>query len=60
MSTNKRKITVLLEDTKFLEFDDFCSQNGFKKSTLINKLIRDFIAKQTDQTGSKLSEQTAK
>ena len=49
MKINKRKITVLLEDSRFLEFDSFCEENGFKKSTLICKLIKDFIAKENNQ-----------
>ena len=44
---HKQKITVLLSEAEFSRFDQFCSQNGFKKSTLIARLIREHI----DSTG---------
>ncbi|MDD5309245.1 MAG: hypothetical protein PHU25_18175 [Deltaproteobacteria bacterium] len=38
------KITVLLDDDEFGRFDSYCESQGFKKSTLIVKLIRDHLA----------------
>jgi hypothetical protein len=35
-----RKVTVLLSDAEFHAFDRYCMANGFKKSTLIARLIR--------------------
>jgi len=43
MSNKNRKITVLVAPQKFEKFSNFCEQQGYKKSTLINKLISDFL-----------------
>jgi hypothetical protein len=37
------KITVLLEPSGFERLDDYCRKRGFKKSTLIARLIRDHL-----------------
>ena len=37
------KITVLLSDAEFDRFDRYCRDRGFKKSTLIARLIRQFL-----------------
>jgi hypothetical protein len=37
------KITVLLDDAEFERFDNYCRERGFKKSTLIARLIRSFL-----------------
>jgi len=37
------KITVLLPDDEFARFDAYCEERGFKKSTLICRLIRDYL-----------------
>ena len=37
------KITVLLSDAEFGRFEDYCREKGFKKSTLIARLIRDHL-----------------
>jgi hypothetical protein len=37
------KITVLLDDPEFERFDSYCRERGFKKSTLIARLIRNFL-----------------
>ena len=37
------KITVLLDDAEFERFDNYCRERGFKKSTLIARLIRNFL-----------------
>jgi hypothetical protein len=44
MSDKNRKITVLVEPKKFDRFSKYCEQQGYKKSTLINKLISDFLS----------------
>lgn len=46
MATNRKKpakITVLLDDEEFARFDSYCRDRGFKKSTLIARLIRQFM-----------------
>ena len=43
MSSKQKKITVLLDHEDFHEFDRFCRENGFKKSTLIARLLKDFM-----------------
>ena len=41
---NKRiKISVLLDSDVFERFDTYCGQKGFKKSTLVARLIRDHL-----------------
>ena len=48
MSTTQKKITVLLDPDEFSRFDRFCRERGFKKSTLLVRLIREFL----DQEGA--------
>jgi len=53
MKNKSRKITVLLEDVQFEKFESYCIDQGHKKSTLICKLINDFLSneKPADKTG---------
>lgn len=37
------KITVLLSDEEFERFDNYCRERGYKKSTLISRLIRQYL-----------------
>ena len=37
------KITVLLNDEEFDRFDSYCRERGYKKSTLISRLIRQYL-----------------
>jgi hypothetical protein len=37
------KITVLLTDDEFERFDAYCRERGYKKSTLIARLIRQYL-----------------
>lgn len=37
------KITVLLDHREFGRFEAYCSSQGFKKSTLIVRLIREHL-----------------
>jgi hypothetical protein len=37
------KITVLLSDEEFDRFDNYCRERGYKKSTLISRLIRQYL-----------------
>lgn len=41
MGKEKTKITVLLPDEEFRRFNSYCAEKGFKKSTLIARLICD-------------------
>ena len=43
MSQKRAKITVLLDREEFERFDAYCEQEGFKKSTLIARLIRNYL-----------------
>ena len=37
------KITVLLNDEEFDRFDSYCRERGYKKTTLISRLIRQYL-----------------
>lgn len=37
------RITVVMTDEDGVVFDTYCKKNGFKKSTLINRLIREHM-----------------
>jgi hypothetical protein len=37
------KVTVLLSDRDFERLDAYCDDRGFKKSTLIARLIREYL-----------------
>lgn len=50
MSTKQKKITVLLDPAEFEQFDRFCRERGFKKSTLLVRLIRDFLDRETRES----------
>ena len=43
MAQKRTKITVLLDNEEFTRFHAYCELKGFKKSTLIARLIRDFL-----------------
>ena len=46
MAANQKKpakISVLLDDEEFARFDTYCRERGYKKSTLIARLIRQFL-----------------
>lgn len=40
------RIQVLLSETEAQRFQAFCDQSGFKKSTLVARLIRDYLDRQ--------------
>ncbi len=58
MDKKRHQITVLLDHAEFERFKLFCEEQGYKKSTLIARLIRDYLnskesfQKQTPQKGS--------
>lgn len=43
MTSELRKVTVLLDEDEFERFDSYCRERGFKKSTLITRLIREHL-----------------
>jgi hypothetical protein len=43
MDVSKHKITVIIEDEEFVRFEAYCNRNGYKKSTLICRLIREHL-----------------
>lgn len=55
------KITVLLSEAEFLRFDTYCEERGFKKSTLIARLIREHLNNECfqEQATLALEEQAA-
>ena len=42
-NSGTNKITVLLPNEEFRRFGDYCREHGFKKSTLIARLVRDLL-----------------
>jgi len=44
VTNDPRKVTVLLDLDEFDRFDAYCRERGFKKSTLITRLIREHLA----------------
>jgi hypothetical protein len=49
----QKKVSVLLNEAEYERFRVFCRDHGYKKSTLISKLIRDFIGSQGSESPSK-------
>jgi len=47
------RVTVLLGDEEAKVFNAYCTKHGFKKSTLIGRLIRDHI----EQSGFQLQKE---
>ena len=47
MSKKRNKVTVLLDAEDFRRFEEYCDKHGFKKSTLIARLIRDHLVEQS-------------
>lgn len=41
---NTSKVSVLLARSEYLRFDAYCTSKGFKKSTLIARLVREHLA----------------
>ena len=51
----KAKISVVLQPGEFDRFDAFCRAQGYKKSTLIVRLIRDYMDREGFATQTSLS-----
>lgn len=51
------KITVLLPNEEFRRFGDYCREHGFKKSTLIARLVRDLLNAEKEKEKLAPSEQ---
>jgi hypothetical protein len=43
MAKSRRKVTVLLDEHEYAQFERYCDARGFKKSTLVARLIRDHL-----------------
>jgi len=54
------KITVLLSDEEFQRFQTFCTQKGYKKSTLIARLIREHLDHEGFKKNSRTEEEKPK
>jgi len=37
------KVTVLLSASEFARLDAYCDERGYKKSTLVSRLIREYL-----------------
>jgi hypothetical protein len=48
VSASLRKITVLLQREEFDRFDEFCRERGFKKSTLLVRLLKEFLDREAN------------
>ncbi len=60
MSPSSKKITVLLDESCFRRFDQFCHEKGFKKSTLLARLIREFMERETREDTTFLKKRSSK
>jgi hypothetical protein len=60
MSEQYKKITVLLDEEIFTQFDIFCRVHGFKKSTLLARLLKDFMAAHSPKDAMQLRSKNAK
>lgn len=60
--TQKRtKVSVLLTDGEFGRLDRYCAEQGFKKSTLIARLIRDHLdAEESGQHGRRSADNSGR
>ena len=54
MTKDKSKITVILGGEEFERFSAYCAAQGFKKSTLIARLIRELLDREQFQIQGKL------
>jgi hypothetical protein len=45
--TTVRKVTVLVPDEEFKRFESYCAARGYKKSTLIMRLIREHLDRES-------------
>ena len=43
LGRKRNKITVLLDREEYVRFEAYCEDRGFKKSTLIARLIREHL-----------------
>ena len=62
--TNPIKISVLLNPEDAARFEAYCDERGYKKSTLIARLIREYLdrerfAVQMDMFGEQVSKRQA-
>ncbi len=57
---NKKQVTVLLEPQEDRRFSAYCEEKGYKKSTLIARLVRDHLDAEGFQTQSELFQDTSR
>ena len=46
MTSNNTKLSVLLDRKEAERFDAYCKEKGFKKSSLVARLIREHLARE--------------
>lgn len=51
---HKKQVTVLLEPQEDRRFSAYCEEKGFKKSTLIARLVRDHLDNEGFQSQGEL------
>jgi len=54
VSKKQRKVTVLLSEGEHQRFEAYCTDRGFKKSTLIVRLIREHLLREGFTTQEEL------
>ena len=54
VAKKRDKVTVLLDPGEYERFEAYCTQRGFKKSTLIARLIRDHLDREGYQQQRRL------
>lgn len=57
---NKKQVTVLLEPQEDRRFSAYCEEKGYKKSTLIARLVRDHLDAEGFHTQSELFQDTSR
>jgi hypothetical protein len=48
------KVTVLMDESEFRRLDVYCRRRGFKKSTLLVRLVRDHLDREGFETQAEL------
>jgi len=49
LANKLRKLTVLLSPEQFERFEEYCQEQGYKKSTLVARLIRELLETEKDK-----------
>jgi len=55
VARKRNKVTVLLDHDEYQRFESYCEERGYKKSTLIARLIREHLDEQRFQVQGELN-----